>query len=317
VRRTADASHDERARPPLTIHVLGVPMDLGSGRRGVDMGPSAIRIAGLAEGLAELGHKVVDEGDLAIKNMEELKVGDVRARYLTEIARASRQVSAKVERIVAKGHFPLVLGGDHSISVGTVSAIVAASRAEGKKVGLLWVDAHGDINTPETSPSGNIHGMPVAALLGEGPPELTSIGGEGAKLDPHNIAMVGIRSLDEGEKVRLKRHGVQVHTMSQVDRQGIERVMKEALARVSDGTDRVHVSFDLDALDPEVAPGVGTPVKGGLDYREAHLLMEILSDSGLMTSLEVVEANPILDVRNASAAFAVELVRSAFGKRIL
>jgi len=292
-------------------------MDLGSGRRGVDMGPSAIRIAGLAERLAELGHKVVDEGDLAIKNMEELKVGDVRARYLPEIVRASRHVSAKVERIVAKGHFPLVLGGDHSISVGTVSAIAAASRREGKRVGLLWVDAHGDINTPETSPSGNIHGMPVAALLGEGPPELTSIGGEGPKLDPRNVAMVGIRSLDEGEKVRLKRYGVQVYTMSQVDRQGIESVMKEALARVSDGTDRVHVSFDLDALDPEVAPGVGTPVKGGLDYREAHFLMEILADSGLMTSLEVVEANPILDVRNASAAFAVELVQSAFGKRIL
>ena len=292
-------------------------MDLGSGRRGVDMGPSAIRIAGLAERLAELGHKVVDEGDLAIKNMEELKVGDVRARYLMEIARASRHVSAKVERIVARGHFPLVLGGDHSISVGTVSAIAGEARHEGKKVGLLWVDAHGDINTPETSPSGNIHGMPVATLLGEGPPELTSIGGEGPKLDPRNIAMVGIRSLDEGEKVRLRRYGVQVHTMSQVDRHGIESVMKEALARVSDGTDRVHVSFDLDALDPEVAPGVGTPVKGGLDYREAHLLMEMLSDSGLMTSLEVVEANPILDVRNASAAFAVELVRSAFGKRIL
>ena len=191
MRPTADTPPHERSRPPLTIHVLGVPMDLGSGRRGVDMGPSAIRIAGLAERLAELGHKVVDEGDLAIKNMEELKVGDVRARYLPEIVRASRQVSAKVERIVAKGHFPLVLGGDHSISVGTVSAIAAASRREGKRVGLLWVDAHGDINTPETSPSGNIHGMPVAALLGEGPPELTSIGGEGPKLDPRNVAMVG------------------------------------------------------------------------------------------------------------------------------
>lgn len=292
-------------------------MDLGSGRRGVDMGPSAIRIAGLAERLTELGHKVVDEGDLAVRNMEALKVGNVGARYLPEIARASRLVSGKVERIVARGHFPLVLGGDHSISIGTVSAIAAASRREGKKVGLLWVDAHGDINTPETSPSGNIHGMPVAALLGEGPPELTSIGGEGQKIDPRNIAMVAIRSLDEGEKVRLKKYGVQVHTMSEVDRRGIEQVMKEALARVSDGTDRVHVSFDLDAVDPEVAPGVGTPVKGGLDYREAHFLMEILSDSGLMTSLEVVEANPILDVRNASAAFAVELVQSAFGKRIL
>jgi arginase len=297
--------------------VLGVPMDLGSGRRGVDMGPSAIRIAGLADRLAELGHKVVDEGDVGIKNMEALRVGDIRARYLGEIARASRLVCNKVERIVGKGHFPLVLGGDHSISVGTVSAISMAARREGKKVGLLWVDAHGDINTPETSPSGNIHGMPVAALLGEGPEELISIGGAGPKVDPRNVAMVAIRSLDEGEKVRLKRHGVEVHTMSEVDRIGIDKVMKEALARVTDGTDRVHVSFDLDAVDPTVAPGVGTPVKGGLDYREAHFLMEMLSDSGAMTSLEVVEANPILDDRNSSAAFAVELVQSAFGKRIL
>ncbi|MBA3893389.1 MAG: arginase [Gemmatimonadales bacterium] len=301
----------------MIIHLLGVPMDLGSGRRGVDMGPSAIRIAGLADRLTELGHKVVDEGDVGIRNMEALRVGDVRARYLAEIARASRLVCTKVERIVAKGHFPLVLGGDHSISVGTVSAIAAAARREGKRVGLLWVDAHGDINTPETSPSGNIHGMPVAALLGEGPDELTSIGGAGPKVDPRNVTMVAIRSLDEGEKVRLKRYGVAVHTMSEVDRLGIEEVMKVALARVADGTDRVHVSFDLDAVDPTVAPGVGTPVKGGLAYREAHLLMEMLSDSGLMTSLEVVEANPILDDRNASAVFAVELVQSAFGKRIL
>jgi arginase len=301
----------------LIIHLLGVPMDLGSGRRGVDMGPSAIRIAGLAERLGELGHRVADQGDLDIKNMEELKVGDVRARYLAEIARASRLVCNKVERIVSKGRFPLVLGGDHSISVGTVSGIASVARREGTRVGLLWVDAHGDINTPETSPSGNIHGMPVAALLGEGPPELSSIGGEGPKVDPRNVAMVAIRSLDEGEKVRLKRHGVEVHTMSEVDRKGIEQVMEQALARVTDGTSRVHVSFDLDAVDPTVAPGVGTPVKGGLDYREAHLLMELLSDSGVMTSLEVVEANPILDDRNTSATFAVELVQSAFGKRIL
>ncbi|HEY7481195.1 MAG TPA: arginase [Gemmatimonadales bacterium] len=301
----------------MIIHLLGVPMDLGSGRRGVDMGPSAIRIAGLAERLAELGHRVVDQGDVDIKNMEELKVGDVRARYLAEIARASRLVCHKVERIVSKGRFPLVLGGDHSISAGTVSGIASVARREGSQLGLLWIDAHGDINTPETSPSGNIHGMPVAALLGEGPPELTSIGGEGPKVDPRNVAMVAIRSLDEGEKVRLKRHGVDVHTMSEVDRKGIEPVMKQALARVTDGTSRVHVSFDLDAVDPTVAPGVGTPVKGGLDYREAHLLMELLSDSGVMTSLEIVEANPILDDRNTSATFAVELVQSAFGKRIL
>jgi arginase len=281
------------------------------------MGPSAIRIAGLEDRLRELGHEVVDEGDLVIKNMEALKVGDVRARYLAEIARAAKLAAGKIERIMAKGHFPLVLGGDHSISVGTVSGIAAFARARRKKVGLLWIDAHGDINTPDTSPSGNVHGMPVASLLGEGPRELTGIGGAEAKVDARNVALVGIRSLDEGEKVRLKRHGVQVHTMSDVDRSGIHRVMKKALPRVTDGTDYVHVSFDLDAVDPTVAPGVGTPVKGGLDYREAHLIMEILHDSGAMTSLELVEVNPILDDRNASGAFAVELVQSAFGKKIL
>jgi arginase len=301
----------------MIIHVLGVPMDLGSGRRGVDMGPSAIRIAGLSERLRELGHTVVDDGAIAIKNMEELKVGDERARYLKEIARASDLVSRKVDRILAKGRFPLVLGGDHSIAVGTVSGIAGFCRRKGAGLGLLWIDAHGDINTPATSPSGNVHGMPVAALLGQGPDALTTIGGSGPKLDPANVALLGIRSLDEGEKVRLKQLGVQVHTMSDIDRHGIHRVMKKALARVTDGADYLHVSFDLDAVDPTVAPGVGTPVKGGLDYREAHLIMELLHDSGAMTSLEMVEVNPILDDRNASAAFAVELVQSAFGKRIL
>ena len=301
----------------MIVHVLGVPMDLGSGRRGVDMGPSAIRIAGVEARLRELGHEVVDEGDITIKNMEELKVGDVHARYLKEITRASALACKKVDRILTRGHFPLILGGDHSIAVGTVSGIAAVARRKGKKIGLLWVDAHGDINTPESSPSGNIHGMPVAALLGHGPAELTGIGGRNPKVDPANVALVGIRSLDEGEKHRLKATGVQVQTMSDIDRLGIHRVMKKALARVTDGTDYVHVSFDLDAVDPTVAPGVGTPVKGGLDYREAHLIMELLHDSGVMTSLEMVEVNPILDQGNASAAFAVELVQSAFGKKIL
>ncbi len=301
----------------MIIHVLGVPMDLGSGRRGVDMGPSAIRIAGIEERLRELGHTVVDEGDISIKNMEELKVGDVHARYLGEIARAATVACRKVDRIMTRGHFPLVLGGDHSIAAGTVSGIAAFARRQGKRLGLLWVDAHGDINTPESSPSGNIHGMPVATLLGFGPDKLTGIGGKGPKLDPANIALVGIRSLDDGEKRRLKETGVQVHTMSDVDRHGILRIMKKALTRVTDGTDYVHVSFDLDAVDPTVAPGVGTPVKGGLDYREAHLIMELLHDSGVMTSLEMVEVNPILDQGNASATFAVELVQSAFGKKIL
>jgi arginase len=301
----------------MIVHVLGVPMDLGSGRRGVDMGPSAIRIAGVAERLTELGHKVVDEGDVVIKNMEELKVGNERARYLGEIARASAIIARKVERIMNLNHFPLVLGGDHSIAVGTISGIASFAQRQGKKLGLLWIDAHGDINTPETSPSGNIHGMPLAAVLGFGAGELTSIGGSSPKVDPANVALVGIRSLDAGEKKRLKENGVQVHTMSDIDRHGVHRVMKKALARVTDNTDFVHMSFDLDAVDPTVAPGVGTPVKGGLDYREAHLIMEVVADAGVMTSLELVEVNPILDQGNASAAFAVELVQSAFGKKIL
>jgi arginase len=301
----------------MIVHVVGVPMDLGSGRRGVDMGPSAIRIAGLDDRLAELGHKVIDEGDIPIKNMEELKVGSERARYLTEIARAANVLAKKASRIVALGHFPLVLGGDHSIATGTVSGIAAHAQSQGKKVGLLWIDAHGDINTPETSPSGNIHGMPLAALLGFGPSELTQIATPDPKLDAANVALIGIRSLDAGEKKRLKETGVQVFTMSDIDRHGVHRAMKRALARVTEGTDYVHVSFDLDAVDPAFAPGVGTPVKGGLDYREAHLIMEILADAKIMTSLEMVEVNPILDQGNASAAFAVELVQSAFGKKIL
>jgi arginase len=281
------------------------------------MGPSAIRIAGVAGKLTELGHRVIDDGDVVIKNMEELKVGNERARYLPEIARASTIIARKVERIIGLGHFPLVLGGDHSIAVGTVSGLAAFAQSQGKKLGLLWVDAHGDINTPETSPSGNIHGMPLATLLGFGAGELTSIAGADAKISPTNVALVGIRSLDSGEKKRLKETGVQVHTMSDIDRQGVHQIMKKALARVTDGTDFVHVSLDLDAVDPAVAPGVGTPVKGGLDYREAHLVMETVADAGVMTSLEVVEVNPILDAGNASAEFAVELVQSAFGKKIL
>ncbi len=281
------------------------------------MGPSAIRIAGMAARLTELGHKVVDEGDIVIKNIEELKVGNERARYLPEIARAATAVARKVERIIGLKHFPLVLGGDHSIAVGTVSGIAAFAHSQGQKLGLLWVDAHGDINTPESSPSGNIHGMPLAALLGFGAPELTSVGGPTPKVDPANVALVGIRSLDAGEKKRLKETGVQVHTMSDLDRHGVPSVMKRALAQVTAGTDFVHVSLDLDAVDPSVTPGVGTPVKGGLDYREAHLIMEVIADAGVMTSLELVEVNPILDERNASAEFAVELVQSAFGKKIL
>ena len=300
-----------------TVHVVGVPMDLGSGRRGVDMGPSAIRIAGLEQHLTELGQTVIDEGDLLIHNMEELKVGNLQARYLAEIARANRLLAEHVRRIVRRGHFPLVLGGDHSIAVGTVSGLAAWGRSRGKKVGVLWVDAHSDINTPATSPSGNVHGMPLAALLGLGPSALTSIGGRFRKVAPENVALVGIRSVDEGERTHLRRLGVHVYTMADIDRHGIHIVMEKAIENVTHGTDLVHVSFDLDSVDPSLAPGVGTPVKGGLDYREAHLVMESLALAGVMSSLEMVEVNPILDDRNRSAEFALELVESAFGKKIL
>lgn len=301
----------------MNVHVLGIPMDLGSGRRGVDMGPSAIRIAGINDSLRELGHKVMDEGDIDIKNMEELHVGEEKARYLKEITRVLRLLSRKIEAIMAHRGFPLALGGDHSIAVGTISGVASFCRQKRKKLGLLWIDAHGDINTPATSPSGNIHGMPLAAVMGFGPRELTTVGGVSPKVDPTNVVLVGVRSLDDGEKKLLSKLGMTVYTMTDIDRQGIHRVMKKALTRVTHGTDFVHVSFDLDAVDPTVASGVGTPVKGGLDYREAHLIMELIAESSVMTSLDIVEVNPILDTRNASAEFAVELVTSAFGKKIL
>lgn len=302
---------------PKSVHVIGVPMDLGSGRRGVDMGPSAIRIAGLADRLTDLGHTVHDAGDIEIRNFEQLKVGNPHARFLREITHANRSLADQVYKAVRRGRFPLVLGGDHSIAVGTVSGIGAWAHAKGKKLGLVWVDAHSDINTPRTSPSGNVHGMPLAALLGLGPTVLGQIGGKFRKVEPANVALVGIRSVDEGERTHLRKLGVNVYTMADVDRHGIHVVMEKAIANVTRETDMVHVSFDLDAVDPALAPGVGTPVKGGLDYREAHLVMESLSSAGVMTSLEIVEVNPILDDRNQSARFAVELVESAFGKRIL
>jgi len=292
-------------------------MDLGSGRRGVDMAPSALRIAGVSDRLCEMGHSVIDEGDLDIRNMEVIRVGDPRARYLKEIVRTSKILSGKIEKVMRNGHFPLVLGGDHSVAIGSITGVAAYCRHKRKKLGILWIDAHGDINTPATSPSGNIHGMPLAAVLGLGPRELTHLDGHLTNVRPRNVALVGIRSLEEGERTHLKRLGVNVFTMSDIDRQGIHRVMKKALANVTDGTDFVHVSLDLDAVDPTVAPGVGTPVKGGLDYREAHLIMEIIAGANVMTSLEVVEVNPILDQKNISAEFAAELVQSAFGKNIL
>jgi len=300
-----------------TIHIIGVPMDLGAGRRGVDMGPSAIRIAGIGERLRELGHRVIDEGDLTIKTQEEQKIKDERMKYLPEITRAVTILSNKVSAILDDGKFPLVLGGDHSIAIGTISGIAVHAKKRKKRLGVLWIDAHGDFNTPASSPSGNIHGMPLAVCAGLGPEALVSVGGKFRKVDPRNIAIVGLRDLDAQERKNLVRTGVNIYTMEEIDRHGMHRVMGKALRDLLKRVDGIHVSFDLDSVDPVYAPGVGTPVKGGLDYREAHLAMEMVAESGKMWSLELVEVNPIIDVRNQSAEFAVELVQSAFGKKIL
>lgn len=292
-------------------------MDLGAGRRGVDMGPSAIRIAGINDRLKALGRKVIDEGDLAIKTQEEQRVKDPKAKYLPEITRAVSVLARKVEKIFTAGRFPLVLGGDHSIAIGTIGGVAAGARKKDLKLGVFWIDAHGDFNTPESSPSGNIHGMPLAVCAGLGPRALRSVGGNFVKVEPENIAIIGLRNVDRTERELLIKHGVRLFTMEQIDRYGVHRIMKQAFKQVLDKVDCLHVSFDLDSVDPVYAPGVGTPVKGGLDYREAHLLMEMIGETQKMTSLEIVEVNPILDNHNQSAEFAVELVESAFGKKIL
>lgn len=277
------------------------------------MGPSAIRYAGLDERLAEIGHVVRDRGNVATPEPEALPLQDVRARYLPEILTACARLAVLVEDAVREGSRPLVLGGDHSVAIGTLSGLAAAAGQAG---GVIWIDAHGDLNTPETSPSGNVHGMPLAAALGRCGERFVHEGLTLPAVDPERVVLVGVRSLDETERAYLRDAEVRVFTMSDIDRIGIERAMREALARVA-GPGFVHVSFDLDALDPEVAPGVGTPVRGGLTYREAHLACELVAESGITGSLEVVEANPILDRENATALTAVELVASALGKTIL
>ncbi|MGZ8687553.1 MAG: arginase [Gaiellaceae bacterium] len=296
-----------------SVSIIGAPLDLGQSRRGVDMGPSAIRYAGLDERLAEIGHVVRDRGNVATPEPEALPLQDVRARYLPEILTACARLAALVEDAVREGSRPIVLGGDHSVAIGTLSGLAAAAGQAG---GVIWIDAHGDLNTPETSPSGNVHGMPLAAALGRCGERFVYEGLTLPAVDPERVVLVGVRSLDETERAYLRDAEVRVFTMSDIDRIGIERAMREALARVA-GPGFVHVSFDLDALDPEVAPGVGTPVRGGLTYREAHLACELVAESGITDSLEVVEANPILDRENATALTAVELVARALGKTIL
>lgn len=280
------------------------------------MGPSAIRIAGVTEKLQSLGHTVVDEGDITIKIPEQQKVRNQRLKYLPEIVRACTVLSSKVEKILDGGNFPLVLGGDHSIAIGTIAGVSNFCRKRNKKLGVIWVDAHGDMNTDETTPSGNIHGMPLAASIGLGAIELTSVGGDFQKVDPRTVVMIATRDLDHGEKIAIKKNNINIFTMEDIDKHGMAVILTRALRKLKE-CDFIHVSFDLDAIDPKECPGVGTPVKGGLDYREAHLIMETLSENNRMNSLEVVEANPILDNHNQSAEFAVELMQSGFGKKII
>jgi arginase len=304
--------------PRRPIHVLGVPLDLGGGRRGVDMGPSAVRIAGLGEQLAAMGYQVVDHGDLPVPIPETRTARNPQKRYIREIARVCERVYQRTSRSLTAGAIPLVLGGDHSLAAGSVAASADVAASGGGAVGLLWIDAHGDMNTPATTTSGNVHGMPLAALVGSEPAELARLGSTRVpKVRAEHVVLIGIRNLDDGEKTRIRESGVHVFTMKDIDRDGIATVMERGLALATQGTTALHVSFDLDVCEPSIAPGVGTPVKGGLNYREAHMVMEMIADTGRLTALDLVEINPILDQRNQTAILGAELALSALGKEIL
>jgi arginase len=301
----------------VRTHIIGVPLDLGGNRRGVDMGPSAFRIAGLSERLTALNIAVSDEGDLVTPIPEVKALGDPTKKYIREIARVCEKLYKTSLAVLEKGGLPLVLGGDHSLAAGSVAATADFVRRENKPLGLIWVDAHADMNTPASSGSGNVHGMPLASLLGPEPAELSRIGGFSPKVLPEHTVLIGIRNLDEREKEIVRASRVHVFTMKDIDRAGIASVVEQALAKAGQGTAGVHVSFDLDVCDPAIAPGVGTPVKGGLDYREAHMVMEMIADSGLLRALDLVEVNPILDDRNMTAILGAELASSALGQKII
>jgi arginase len=302
---------------PKKIRILGVPLDLGQSRRGVDMGPSAVRVAGLEARLEALGHVVEDGGNVSVAIAEQKKEGDPKAKYLKEITATCTKHADMVLKTLEAGKFPLVLGGDHSVAAGTVAGVAEFYRRQEQKIGLIWIDAHADINTPETSPSGNVHGMPLAAILGLGPAELGSIYNFSPKVHPENTVVIGVRDIDAREKENIHQVGIEVYTMRDIDERGMRTVIEEALRIVGRGTAGYHVSLDMDWIDPEDAPGVGTPVRGGASYREAHLAMEIIADHGRMTSFEIVEVNPVIDEHNRTADLAVELALSALGKKIL
>ena len=292
-------------------------MDLGQGRRGVDMGPSALRVAGLQSRLRQLGHQVEDFGNIAVKQAEEQHYGEKRAKYLNEIAETCRGLAEITERTLQEDLLPLVLGGDHSLAIGSFSGVSNFFRKQSKKVGYLWLDAHSDMNTPETTPSGNVHGMPLAAVIGYGAPELVDLLGYKLKAEPRNVALVGVRDPDPKERRLVKESGVHAFTIRDIDERGLREVMSEALRITMDDTAGVAVSLDMDFVDPTDAPGVGTPVRGGVTYRESHLAMEMIADSKSMVSLEIVEINPVIDLHNKTALLGVEMMLSALGKKIL
>jgi arginase len=304
---------------PQKIRIIGVPMDLGASRRGVDMGPSAVRVAGLQARIKQLGHQVEDIGNISVRQPEEMSYGEKRAKYIAEITDACKDLGTAVQKSLEEGYLPLVLGGDHSIAAGSISGVSAHFRKEKKSIGCIWLDAHSDMNTPDTSPSGNIHGMPLSAVMGygTGTEELHDLFGFKPKIEPQNVVLVGVRDLDAHEKKFIKKLGVKTFTMREVDERGMREVMSDALKYAMDDTDGIHVSLDMDFVDPSDAPGVGTPVRGGATYREAHLAMEMIADSEAMASLEIVEINPVIDEHNRTALLAVELALSALGKKIL
>ncbi len=301
----------------LKIRILGVPLDLGQERRGVDMGPSAVRAAGLNAALKSLGHQVEDAGNVHVKLPEEQHFGDRRAKYLTEIAETSQEVAHRVYQTLEAGYFLIALGGDHSVAIGSQAGVAKFYRDRSQTIGCIWIDAHADMNTPETSPSGNVHGMPFAATLGHGPDELTKIFGFAPKIDPSRSVLIGVRDLDPRERRLVKESGVHAITMREIDEQGMRAVMEKSLALAAAETAGFVVSFDMDVLDPGEAPGVGTPVRGGITFREAHLAMEMIADSKKMLAFELVEINPIIDVMNRTAILGVGLISSALGKKIL
>jgi len=303
--------------PDRKITFIGVPLDLGAGRRGVDMGPSALRLAGIEERVRELGYDVEDAGDLAVSIRETQDPGDPRLKFLKEIRATCEALRDTVIGVLQKGRMPVVLGGDHSIAMGTIAGLSRFHRERRKKVGLVWFDAHGDMNTPETSPSGNIHGMPLAVALGLGDPGLAGLAGATPMVDGSRAAVVGLRDVDQAERDNLKAAGIGAFTMRDIDERGMRAVMEEAIKRASSGTAGIHVSFDLDGMDPDYAPGVGTPSPGGISFREAHLAMEMLADTGKVIATELVEVNPILDQSNRTALLGVGLLASLLGKKIL